>query len=444
MSRCARTLAIVCAVILYTVSCTYTHAQAQSRMASGSDSGDWLPIRTICHDLPPETSLHYLSAGIADNEVIAAGAIVPYWDAPSEIPSYPVLFRFDGKSVEPPPIPPSGAFPRITTSPEGHIYLFWGEPDGTDTTALRSMTRGTITSVWYSVYARNGQWSRPVELVRDTMGIWWYQGMGSMIHSLDGSVHLALTTKGFFSEEMIHAIVPPTGIPRIHRTPAAKYTVSYTAIDVRNDTILIAYSGEAIQEGNPRLRVILTRSEDRGRTWKEQIAPELMSIPDARQVNFTRTPDGHLHLVIGQTALGSIWVDRFRHFSSPDNGITWKERGQLEVPPGAQDPQLLPDPSGHLHFAFRDTNSRGSRVLYARWDGSNWSKPANPVLDYQAMYFTLIRDSGTLHLVFTNSTEDSALLGWTHLPADGEKLPPPREPQHSTGRCVVSSQLSHE
>jgi len=381
----------------------------------GCEAAGWVPVKTVERTFPRGAHLQFLSAAVQAGSVSYTGMLLRTVDGGLVTDSSVVLDRFDGEQVGLPPLARSAAHPRVLPSSDGRLYLLWGESGDSKAELAPDSWEAVTTSIWYSMYTRGRGWSRPVELARDSLGFWWYNGAGSFVQTPGGEIHIAVGDRRLVPGHIVHVVIPPRGEPRVKRIPLEGISSPYPAMLVSGDSVLIA-SGGTGEADRQRLRMYLFLSEDGGRSWGGPHVRAPWEVPNATTANLARTVDGQLHLVLGQAAPSSVWTERFHHFSSPDGGRTWQFREKMEVPTAVQEPQLMGDHCGRLHFVFRDANASWTRILYTRWSGEGWGEPIRLFPDREPRSAVLLREASAMHLVLLyTGAEDSNVLTWARL-----------------------------
>lgn len=397
---------VICVTILAATSCAGTRHGNGVRPIEGCGDATWVPSFTTTYKIPDGSVLRYVSTAATDDNATFTGMVVPWENARPVLATPVIVGRFRDNSLGLPDLSPTAAYPRIVSLQDGRQRLIWSQPDDT-ATGWHDPFHRSMKSLWHSTYSHGAGWSEPVELVRDAIRIDWGELGGSLTQTPNSDVHLVSVSGDIAAGWIIHVFVPSRGNARVQRIPLTQLKAPFTAVHVAGDSILIAYVVGNPRESPPVHRIQLVSSDDGGLSWQHLDTPELTAIPEARTLNFARTPDGRIHLLFGRTAPRSVWVEHYTHFSSSDGGRTWQFRNDMAVPAGAQDPQLESDSCGRLHLAFKDVNSRRSALLYSHWTDGKWSEPAELMPGLPIMYAAMSRTGSTLQIVVTTSTSDT-------------------------------------
>ena len=373
-------------------------------------AASWTPAGTLIQKVPDGSVFTYLSAAGTTDGFSYTGMVAPYGDA-GPAREVPIVVGRLRAGLAQPPVSPTAAYPRMVALRDGRLRLFWSEPDDTAHGWSKPFLR-TMKSIWYASYSPEGGWTEPAELVRDSVGIDWGQLGGSLFQTPDGDVHLTVSSGSVVAGRIVHAVVPRRGKPRVRYFPIDGIPSPFTALEERGDTLLVAFSVYRLPDPKAPLavaRVQLAQSRNGGGTWTPLDTPVLSALPDARTLNFAPTSDGQFHLMVGRTSPASSFVDRYTHLSSPDGGRTWSVRAEMPVPFAVQEPHLVGDGCGRLHFVFRDTNSRWSKLLYSRWTDGMWSEPVEVVPGMEVYSLVLSRGDSGLDLIYSTVTSDTTV-----------------------------------
>lgn len=370
-----------------------------------STTGPWSTVMVASHDVPSGWAQGFLSATLTDSGLIVVGLLRPLEpDAATKI--HPLTIdHFDYSFVERPSAPRTSSFPRVIRASGDQFFLFWGESEDSGSIEVWEAQLSPAKKIRYAQYSPTVGWSDPVTLIEGYERVDWIPGAGSIVTAAEGEVHLALAA-GHVESDILHVTLPREGDARVHRIPTT-IASPYTAIDVQGDSVLIAYAASHPTEPRPNFQVHIVRSLDGGRSWEEPYLLEHARVTGGTYVRLARTPDDHLHLLIGEPAgAGSPWTQGFIHMSSEDWGENWVFRGSIDTPIGVQKPQLTADRNGRLHFAVRDTRPPVSRILYAEWHDGRWSETLDPLPHSTAGSFALLNDGETVHLVMNYWWDD--------------------------------------
>lgn len=362
--------------------------------------GAWAAEQTVERSFPRGAHLDFVTATAAGGTVAYSGMLLRLVAGDPETDSSAILDRLDGVPAGLPPMSRSAAYPKVAASSDGSLHLVWGETAGSSAGKPRDDNWVALTtSLWYSRLTPGAEWSRPVELVRDSIGLWWYAGAGSLMVTDRGDAHVVLGDRRIRPGHAIHVVVPVDGAPRVTRIPFTYMASAYPAILVRGDTVLVVSAGVTASD-REHMRAFLLRSADGGRSWDGPAGGLPWEVPHATTANLERGGDGQVHLVLGQAAPGSMWTERFHHFRSPDGGRTWHAEGRMQVPVAVQEPGLASDECGRLHLVFRDSDASGTRILYTRWNREGWSGTTRLFPDRGARSAVLLREPSDVYLLF--------------------------------------------
>lgn len=132
-------------------------------------------------------------------------------------------------------------------------------------------------------------------------------------------------------------------------------------------------------------RIVLVRSEDRGRTWSEKypLTEPTAGIPHLNCPSISRLRDGRLVALIDR--IGVVKSEAAAHperlenlmYVSEDEGLTWSDP-VLTPAQGIVPDKLLELPSGRwiISAQIRNENNEGiQRLWYSDDQGSSWSDP---------------------------------------------------------------------
>lgn len=367
------------------------HSAAGSWPAEYSGcTATWSTVETRSIRLPANTVAIGVSAAAKRDDLFFALTLTTAGDTVPP-PEMVVMGRFKDQ-VAPLPMRIAG-FPRLISA-GGAVAAFWG--DIPDSSSVRTPFLMPYTQVWHSLVPSDGRW-KPSRLLEDDDRIWWRPAESSHAVAPTGDIHFVITNAALNPSSFYHVIIPSTGEPRVRRFNM-RITSAYSSIALAGDTILIAHAG--IQDDFRPLGgfgVYVYRSTDYGRTWEPPYELPNMADLAATTITLARTPDGQYHAMAGVAPQGSVWTESFLYLVSTDGGINWSDQATLSVPTGAQDPHLIAGPCGGLHFAFRDSDSRGTRIMYTTFTGDAWQ----PVvfMDARALSFTMFSDSSSGHFV---------------------------------------------
>lgn len=395
-------------ISLVAAACLPEHPLPRPAGCGDEAAGSWTVVATSTHPLPAQMSLHAFSAAVLDGTAYFAGRLSPSPEVEDWVQHPPVVGRLDTGLIEP-PFPRWAVGPRVVAAGD-RLVLLWGEP--ADTAGLAPAGMGVPPeSIWYSVMSQSGDWSWPLELIRDTAGISWIHTYGAVVGTPDGEIHLAFRNTLQTPSSIYYAVISPAGTTRVTEIPLPMAS-SYTAILVTGDSVLLATSA-TLFSGSPFPTLHLLRSADGGRSWSEPTRVREVDEPMVSAVNLSRTTDGLLHLLAGiPEQPGSAWMDSFQHFTSGDNGRTWQAVHTFSVS-HPQSPHLVPDACGGLHFTVSDLGPEQARVLHSRWDRGRWTASEAVFSDRGAGYHVLLSSTHGADLVFPHGvTSGSTTLTW--------------------------------
>ena len=216
--------------------------------------------------------------------------------------------------------------------------------------------------------------------------------------------------------------------------------------DATNQHFLVVPSGsghflavwtQASRENNPDQRVVFARSFDRGHTWT---APIVLDGPNG--------DDGHIAswgFPILAPALGRLYVFYNKNVGpvdvredttgalafkySDDDGITWSERGELQIERSAISPTDRAVPENWICYQTPIRNPSGDVICgFTRWAGTR----------FHAEGHLFQRHSECCFLRFDNilTERDPAQLQVTTWPRapHGIRVPKPGDPDHSVAQ----------
>jgi hypothetical protein len=387
----------------------------------------WLFTKTSSPEFPHGAWPTSLTGSAHRKLVVVMGMVVKHDDG-DLVSTVPFIFveSLDGILLPAPPIPAAAIHPRLVVGANDRLYLFWGEAADPTGENLRYAWRGTANRIRYATHATETGWSQPFDLAESSNGFWWPSPAGSLVRSPAGDIHLVLSIQGSFPGTLLHAVIPPQGHPRHRVVHTVESRLPHTALHVRDDTILIAYTSLSGEHADHAVRIRLSRSDDGGASWRSMWAPVLLHTSGITWLQFEEGPLGTRYLLVGRGPPGSPLTERFVLFRSTDGGRTWIQSGELNTPAGAQHPQLSTDQFGTFHLLFWELTATRARVLHTRWSGGTWSEPMEAIPGRDVGSFVVYQDSAQLHLVFSDAASQIPELGWARLEprADATCAPP--------------------